>query len=79
MKYYHATGVENSGKILVEGLKAGIDGGVYLCEKPEDAMKFLYIRGITTIDIYEVTRIIRNLLRALTIHLSFLNADVGCI
>ena len=43
--YYHATPYENLGSILVNGIKAGIDGVVYLTEKEEDAIKFLYVRG----------------------------------
>lgn len=54
MKYYHATELKNLGNILVEGIKPGIDGVVYLTTAPEDALKFLAIRGIQDIVVFEV-------------------------
>lgn len=45
-KYYHATNYANFSGIMAEDvIKAGIDGGVYLCETAKDACKFLTIRG----------------------------------
>lgn len=46
-KFYHATTNEKLSKILKEGLRAdlNIEGIVYLCERPEDAAKFLLVRG----------------------------------
>lgn len=46
-KFYHATTNEKVAIILKEGLRAdlNIEGIVYLCEKPEDAAKFLMVRG----------------------------------
>lgn len=45
-KYYHATNYANFSGIMAEDvIKAGIDGGVYLCETAKDACKFLAIRG----------------------------------
>lgn len=43
--YYHATPFENKEKVLTEGIHKGIDGVVYLCEKPEEAVRFVIIRG----------------------------------
>lgn len=47
--YYHATPYENLPSVLCDGLKPGPDGLVYLCEKPEDCCKFLYVRGCRNI------------------------------
>lgn len=48
--FYHATAYENLFDILDNGIEArNIEGIVYLCEKPEDAIKFLAIRGVTDI------------------------------
>lgn len=45
-KYYHATNFANSSGIMAQDvIKAGIDGGVYLCDTAKDACKFLAIRG----------------------------------
>lgn len=43
--YYHATPYHNLESILEGGLQAGWDGFVYLTETPEDATKFVTIRG----------------------------------
>lgn len=43
--YYHATPFENLESIMDQGLHRGCDGVVYLTEKPEDAAKFVAIRG----------------------------------
>ena len=43
--FYHATPVENLCSIMDKGLIKGIDGIVYLTEKPEEAIRFLAIRG----------------------------------
>lgn len=53
MKFYHATRVENISSILTLGIQSHLEG-VYLCEKPEDALKFLRIRGIKQIAVFEV-------------------------
>lgn len=53
--YYHATSYENLGSILVDGIKASaIDGVVYMTEKEEDAIKFLYIRGCRDIVTFKI-------------------------
>ena len=44
--YYHATPFENLESILKDQeVHKGCDGVVYLAKKPEDAVKFLAIRG----------------------------------
>ena len=53
MKFYHATQVTNVPSILQLGLKSKFEG-IYLCEKPEDAAKFLLVRGIKNLAIFEV-------------------------
>lgn len=54
--YYHATTLSNAFSICVEGsIYAGVDGCIYLCETPEDACKFLAIRGIQDMYVFEVT------------------------
>lgn len=35
-------------------IKAGIDGGVYLCDTAKDACKFLDIRGVKRVYVFEV-------------------------
>lgn len=52
--YYHATEEKNFDSILEKGILKGIDGVVYVCEKPEEAARFLAIRGIKTIFVFEV-------------------------
>lgn len=47
--YYHATPFENLESIMDQGLLRGCDGVVYLTEKPEEAMRFVAIRGCTEI------------------------------
>ena len=54
MKYYHATHKKNLGSILIEGIKPGIDGCVYLCTTPVDAVKFLVVKAIKEIVVFEV-------------------------
>ena len=42
--YYHATPIENLQSIINEGIKRNnLEKVVYLCEKPEDAAKFLRV------------------------------------
>ena len=53
MKFYHATRRENLPNILNEGIKTHCEG-IFLCEKPEDAVKFLVVRGIKDILVLEV-------------------------
>lgn len=54
MKYYHATKTENLDSILEQGIKPGCDGAVYLTITPQDALKFMLIRGITDVIVLEV-------------------------
>jgi len=43
--YYHATPYENLESIMSKGLLKGYDGVIYLTEKPEEAARFVAIRG----------------------------------
>lgn len=43
--YYHATQAENLESIIKDGLKRNnIEQAIFLCDKPEDAAKFLRVR-----------------------------------
>lgn len=54
-KYYHAATPETMEKIIADGVvKRGWDGCVYLCEKPQDAAKFVAIRGHDEVAVTEV-------------------------
>ena len=52
-KLYHATPYNNLYSILEHGINIGV-GGVYMCETPNDAAKFLAVRGIKDILVVEV-------------------------
>ena len=52
--YYHATPFENLESILDQGLHKGCDGVVYLTKKPDEAARFLAVRGCTKILVCEV-------------------------
>lgn len=52
--YYHATPFENLGSIFEKGICKGYDGVVYLTEKPEEAVRFVAIRGCKKILVIEV-------------------------
>lgn len=55
MKFYHATALKNMSSITDDGvIHKGIDGCVYLTTDPLDALKFIYIRGIKEIAVFEV-------------------------
>ena len=43
--YYHATPLENLESIMDQGIRKGYDGVVYLTEKPDEAARFVAIRG----------------------------------
>lgn len=46
--YYHATLEKNLESIINDGLKRNkIENAIFLCERPEDAAKFLRVRGFT--------------------------------
>ena len=45
MILYHATPLSNLTSIIKNGIKPGYEGVVYACEKVNDALKFLFIRG----------------------------------
>lgn len=52
--YYHATPYENLASIVVDGIKSGMEGVVYLTKERDDALKFLAIRGCQDILTVEV-------------------------
>jgi RNA:NAD 2'-phosphotransferase (TPT1/KptA family) len=52
--YFHATPFENLGSIFKEGIHTGYDGVVYLTEKPQEAARFVAIRGCKKILVIEV-------------------------
>ena len=52
--YYHATPFENLESIMSKGLLKGCDGVIYLTKKPEDAIKFVAIRGCKKILVIEL-------------------------
>lgn len=52
--YYHATPYENLASIVVDGIKSGMEGIVYLTKERDDALKFLVIRGCHDILTVEV-------------------------
>lgn len=55
MKFYHATTKEAAASIQKDGvLKAGPFGEVFLCRSPLDACKFLIIRGVLQVSVFEV-------------------------
>lgn len=54
MKFYHATHKDNLESILTQGIKPGMDGYVYLCRDLIDAVKFVYIRAVYDIIVFEV-------------------------
>lgn len=55
MKYYHAATPEVMDKIMEDAeIRRGCDGCVYLCRKPEDAAKFVAIRGYKYINVIEI-------------------------
>lgn len=49
MRYYHATGKENLGSILVDGIHTGCDGVVYLCKEADESARFPAIHGVKDI------------------------------
>ena len=55
MRYmYHATPKENLNSILEHGLRPGIDGCVYLCEQPKEAIRFLLVKQPEVIVVFEI-------------------------
>lgn len=44
---YHATPYSNLGSVLCDGLKANnLEGVVYLCETPQECLRFMFVRGV---------------------------------
>lgn len=52
--YYHATPFENLESILDQGIHRGCDGIIYLTTEPQDAAKFVAIRGYKEILVCKV-------------------------
>lgn len=52
--YYHATPEENMSEILANGIKTGCDGVVYLADNCTGAAKFVAVRGVKRIIVFEV-------------------------
>lgn len=53
-KYYHAASKWTMYNIIHSGvIRTGTLGDIYFCEKPEDAMKFVAIRGYEEVDVIE--------------------------
>lgn len=54
MKYYHATSEEAWKQIKEDTfIKTGCDGVIYLCKDPQEACRFLVLRGIDPIIVLE--------------------------
>lgn len=54
-KYYHATYPDAMEQIIADGiLKKGWDDCVYLCETPQEAARFVAIRGYKTVYVIEI-------------------------
>lgn len=55
MKYYHGTTEENALSIIKDKtIYTGYDKCVYLCSTPQDCIKFLSIRGVDSVYVFEV-------------------------
>ena len=54
MKFYHATQCDNARKIVSDGKIKAHAGEVFLCRTPLDACKFLVIRGVKKITVFEL-------------------------
>lgn len=46
IKLWHATNFENCLSITEHGIRRGCDNVVYACKRPEEAARFVAIRGI---------------------------------
>ena len=53
-KFYHATPWENYKSILSNGIKLNRLGEIFLSDSMENAAKFLFIRGIYPVAIFEL-------------------------
>ena len=52
--YYHATDMKNLISVSEKGLLRGCDGIVYLTEKPEESLRFIFLRGYNNALVLEV-------------------------
>ena len=54
-RYYHATTEEHAMSIIAdEKINASIEGGVFVCDTPEDAATMAAIRGHKTIYVFKI-------------------------
>ena len=51
---YHATDFINLPSIMEKGLFTGCDGVIYLCEKPEESLRFIFLHGIKEVLVVKV-------------------------
>ena len=55
MRYmYHATPYENASSILNNGIRPGATGAVYMCEHPNEAIRFLIPRQPASIAVFKI-------------------------
>lgn len=54
MKFYHATTMENALQIAEDGVIRAHFGEVFFCKAPLDACKFLILRGLRRVGVFEV-------------------------
>ena len=52
--YYHATPYDNLMDVLLHGIKPSMDGLVYMCEKEDEAVRFLAVRGVPKVVTFKV-------------------------
>lgn len=52
--FYHATDLANIESIVKEGIRPSIEGYAYVTETPEDAIKFLLLRGLKRAAVFSV-------------------------
>lgn len=52
--YYHATPYDNLMDVLLHGIKPSMDGLVYMCEKEDEAVRFLVMRGVPKVVTFKV-------------------------
>lgn len=60
-KFYHVTKLTNIDFILEEGLKTGCDGCIFLADSPDNAYKFLKVRGVSINDVAIIEILSKNL------------------
>ena len=53
---YHATDYDKLGSILMRGVTPGPDGGVYLAETAQDALKFVVLRCYPSVLVIKIRK-----------------------